>query len=339
METAHADLPVRDFVRPPGVVEYEICSDSGAQPTEYCPARKVEVFVDGQPPLDEASDWYQMVQIDDYTRLRANELCNDRVVEEKMVVIEDERGREWAQAHPEHFGELPLAPLEFCTDATDRPILGILRPAEGETVHGVVQVFGTVQLPNFLHYEVLYGVGDAPIGWGWISGPHKAQVRDGLLTEWDTSHLAPGMYTVRVTAYDQEMRTFETRVHVHVTRPTKEPKPTEKPTSTPTPAPTLTPLPEPTLPPTDTPIPTGVPTETPAATSAPVPTIEPTATPLPTNTSLPTKTPVPKPTNTPPPTETPVLEPTNTFLPTETPVPEPTETPLPTETPEPEPTP
>jgi penicillin-binding protein 1C len=309
MEAAHADLPVRDFVRPPGVVEYEICAESGAQPSEYCPSRKVEVFVDGQPPLDETHDWYQMVQIDSFTRLRANELCNDHVVEEKMVVIDDERGREWAQAHPERFGELPLAPLEFCTDATDRPIMGIMRPAEGETVHGVVQIFGTVQLPNFLHYEVLYGVGDDPLGWGWISGPHKAQVRDGLLTEWDASHLAPGPYTVRITAYDQDMHSVETRVHVHVTRPTKEPEPTEEPTLTPTPVPTLTPTQKPTASPTpsptDTPVPTGKPTATPSPTSTPAPTTKPTDTPGPTDTPAPTKTPVPEPTKTSTPTATP----------------------------------
>jgi len=52
MEAAHAGLPVRDFVRPPGIVEYEICADSGARPTEHCPRRKVEVFAEDQPPLD-----------------------------------------------------------------------------------------------------------------------------------------------------------------------------------------------------------------------------------------------------------------------------------------------
>jgi 1A family penicillin-binding protein len=319
MEAAHEGLPVRDFVRPPGVVEYEICSDSGARPTEYCPQRKVEVFVEGQPPLDKARDWYQMVQIDDFTRLRANELCNDRVIEEKMIVIEDKRGREWIQAHPEYFSSrglepLPLAPVEYCTDASDQPVLYISRPAEEETVHGIVQVFGTVQVPNFLHYEVLYGVGDAPIGWGWISGPHKAQVRDGLLAEWDTSHLAPGLYTLRITAFNQEMRSVETRVHVYVSQPTTTPAPTsistaiptDVPTLTPTPGATAVPTPPPTLPPTDTPIPTPVPTGAPTNTPTSTPVPLPTATPTPTSTPLPldtpTPTPTPTPTNTPAPT-------------------------------------
>jgi penicillin-binding protein 1C len=335
MESAHKDLPVRDFVRPPGIVEHEVCADSGALPTEYCPKRKVEVFAEGQPPLDAEHDWYQMVQMDNFTRLRANELCQDQVVEELMVVIEDERGREWAQAHPEYFGELPLAPLEFCTDATDRPEIAITQPAEGSEVHGVVQVFGTVQVPDFSHYEVLYGVGDDPIGWGFVSGPHKTQVRNGLLTEWDTGHLAPGPYTLRVTAFNKDMRSVEARVHVIVSHPTKTPSPTPVSTETPTPAPTLTgtpteppvtptpsPTPEPTVAPT-TPVPTGTPT--------PPPTSVPTNTPpntLPPPTSTPTQTPTP----TPKPTE-PTSTPTPT-TPTPTPtVPPPTDTPTPTPTP------
>ena len=341
MESAHQGLPVRDFVRPPGIVEHEICADSGTLPTEYCPKRKVEVFAEDQPPLSAEHDWYQMVQMDNFTRLRANELCQDQVIEELMVVIEDERGREWAQAHPEFFGELPLAPLEFCTDATDRPEIAITQPAEGSEVHGVVQVFGTVQVPDFSHYEVLYGVGDDPIGWGFVSGPHKTQVRDGLLTEWDTGHLAPGLYTLRVTAFNKDMRSVEARVHVNVSHPTKTPSPTTAPTETPTPVPTLTgtptespvtptssPTPEPTVLPT-TPAPTGTPTSPPTS----VPTNTPTPTPPP-PTSTPTQTPTPtpqptKPTSTPTPT-TPTSTPTPTPTPTESP---PTNTPTPTPTP------
>ena len=317
MESAHQGLPVRDFVRPAGIVEHEVCADSGALPTEYCPKRKVEVFAEGQPPLDAEHDWYQMVRMDNFTRLRANELCQDQVVEELMVVIEDERGREWAQAHPEYFGELPLAPLEFCTDATDRPEIAITQPTEGSEAHGVVQVFGTVQVPDFSHYEVLYGVGDDPIGWGFVSGPHKTQVRDGLLTEWDTGHLAPGPYTLRVTAFNKDMRSVEVRVHVNISHPTKTPPPTTAATDTPTPAPTLT----------------GTPTE-PPITSTPSPTTEPTVaptTPVPTltPTSPPTSEPTHPPTNTPPPpTSTPTSTPTPTPQPTE-----PTSTPTPTPTP------
>jgi len=298
MEAAHADLPVRNFVRPSGGVEYEICADSGARPTGYCPRRKVEVFAEDQPPLDEEHDWYQMVKIDDLTGLLANEFCSGQVTEQLMVVITDKRGREWAQAHPEYWGSLPLAPLEQCTAATDRPLVFITQPAPGSTIYGVVAVVGTVRLPNFDRYEVQYGIGDNPQGWGWISGPHLAQVQDGLLTEWDASHLASGPYTLRITAFDRAQHQVEARVQVYVAAPTETPAPVQSPT--PAEVPTLTPTPVPVLSPTWTP------------TVMPTSTFEPTSTPTPAlPTSTPTDTPVP---SSPTPTETPTPEPSPTTM-------------------------
>jgi penicillin-binding protein 1C len=219
MEAAHVDWPVRDFERPPGIIEHEICADSGARPSEYCPRRKREVFAEDQPPLDESHDWYHTVEIDAASGLLANEICSDRIVEELRVVIPDEWGREWAEAHPEHFGELKLAPLEYCTESTAYPQIFITQPAAGDTVSGTVPIIGTVQLPDFDHYEAQYGAGSDPQNWGWISGPHLAQMRDGLLIEWDATNLAPGLYTVRISAFDREQRRFEAQVQVQVAAP------------------------------------------------------------------------------------------------------------------------
>jgi penicillin-binding protein 1C len=287
MEAAHADLAVHGFERPSGIVEHEICAHSGARPSEHCPERKREVFAKGQPPLDGSQDWYQMVQIDTFTGLRANEFCPDRVVEKLMLDISNERGREWVQAHPQQFDGLPLAPLEACTDATGRPEVYVTEPAAGATVHGVVPLIGTVVLPSFDHYEAQYGIGSDPQGWGWISGPHLAQVRDGVLTRWDTSHLAPGRYTVRVRAFDNQQRAVEARVQVWVAAPTATPTPT--------------PLPSPTPLVTSTPWPTSTPTAgiTPTATATwPVTqTLTPTPMAGPTMSPTPGATPTPSPTS------------------------------------------
>ena len=267
MEAALADQPVRDFARPSGIVDHEICADSGARPTDHCPERTSEIFARGQPPLDESHDWYQMVEIDAFTGLRANQFCPDHVVQRLMLDITDKRGREWVQAHPEQFGGLPLAPLEACTDGTVHPEVFITRPAAGESLHGVVQIVGTVRLPNFDHYEAQYGVGGDPQGWGWISGPHLTPVRDGLLTRWDTTHLAPGPYTLRIRAFDHQQHAVEARVQVRVAAPTPTPSPVPSPTPWPmptllptsTPSPVLTPVATATQPPSPlrTPTPTG----------------------------------------------------------------------------------
>jgi membrane carboxypeptidase/penicillin-binding protein len=251
MEAAHADRPVRDFARPSGIVEHEICADSGARPAERCPERKMEVFARGQPPLDESHDWYQMVKIDQVTGLRANPMCPDNVVQRFMLNITDERGREWVRAHPEQFDNLPLIPLEECTESTVHPQVSISSPSTDQRVDGVVRVIGTVQLPEFDHYEAQYGFGRDPQGWGWISGPHLSPVRDGLLAEWDTNHLAPGAYTLRIRAFDTEQRAVEARVQVQVgaaATPTPLPSPTPRATATTTPTETASPSPTPTEP-------------------------------------------------------------------------------------------
>ncbi len=303
MEAAHAGLPVRDFARPPGVVEHEICADSGARINEYCTRRKIEVFAEDQPPLGEEYGWYQKVKIDAFTGLLANEFCSGQVIEELRIVITDERGREWAQAHPEHFGGLPLAPLEYCTEGTGRPQVFITQPIPQGAVHGVVPVIGTVQLPNFDHYEAQYGIGGNPQGWGWISGPHLAQVQDGLLAEWNTTHLAPGLYTLRISAFDREQHRVEARVQVYVAGPTETPTPVQSPTpaTTPTPMPTLTPAPSPTPTPTEAASPTPTVETTPTVTETPMPESSPTPTETPTpeetlpEEETPTSTPTPTP--------------------------------------------
>jgi membrane peptidoglycan carboxypeptidase len=298
MEAAHADLPVRDFERPAGVVEHQICADSGARPTDYCSRRKQEIFAQDQPPLDEGHDWYQVVKLDAFTGLLANEFCPNQVSEQVMVVITDERGREWAQAHPEYFQGLPLAPLESCTQGTGQPLAFITHPAPESTVYGLVSVVGTIQMPNFQRYEAQYGIGDNPQGWGWISGPHLAQVRDGLLTEWDTTHLAPGPYTLRITAFGGDQGRLEARVKVFVGAPTAVPTWTPLPSPTSALLPSLTPteaLFTPTSVPATATLPPATSTAVPAtatpvpATATPVPA---TATPLPaTATSTPLSTP------------------------------------------------
>jgi 1A family penicillin-binding protein len=280
MEGALANTPARDFTRPAGVVEMEICATSGTQPSPYCPNRRTELFAADQPPLDATHDWYQM--------------CNNQV----MVVITDTQGYQWLTTDPvgiewaqTHLGGLPLAPPGTCGGATTpqpgMAVVQITYPNLDTPVSGLVPVIGTVIVPDFNRYDVQYGVGTNPQGWGWISGPHLAQVQDGQITIWDTTHLAPGVYTLRVTAWDNRGNSYQGLAQCIVGSPTPVPTDTPWPTFTPwptdTPWPTFTPWP--TLPPTETATPLPPPTDTPP----PTPTAEP-----PTETPTePTSTPTP----------------------------------------------
>jgi hypothetical protein len=300
MEEALKDLPPRDFVRPPGIVTMEICAISGSKPSDVCPKRRMEIFIAGTEPDDPSRDFHQLIRICNVTGQLATEFCPESVVVEKLFEVYPEEYRDWAE---EKGIEQP--PNKACTLHTSPPRVAIFHPLDGEVVEGIVPVIGQVILSDFSHYIVEYGIGPDPIGWGWVSGPHMAQVENGLLTHWDTSRLDNGSYSLKVTVFDHHGNSFDARVFVIVANPTPTPTPTPTNTPIPTTIPTNTPTPTPTL--TNTPIPTMIPTNTP------------TPTPTPTNTPIPTMTP----TNTP----TPIPTPTPTVVET---VPVPTKTPRPT---------
>jgi membrane peptidoglycan carboxypeptidase len=279
MEEALAGTPPRDFTRPSDIVTAEICTVSGSKTSEVCPKRGTEIFVAGTEPNDPSHDFHQLVRICTVTGQRATEFCPESVVVEKYFEVYPEEYRWWAE---ERGIEQP--PVGLCPLHTGPTEVTIFQPAGGQQVEGIVPVIGRVRMPGFDHYEVQYGVGTDPIGWGWVSGPHLAMVEDGLLTEWDTRGVGNGLKTLRVVAFDHQGNTAEARVQVAVNNPT--PTPTVTPTVTPTPTETPTPTITPTPTPTETPTPTLTPTETPTLTPTPMPT--PTITPMPTVTPTPT---------------------------------------------------
>lgn len=313
MERAHESIPPHAFPRPAGIVEQEICTFSGAQPSPYCPERGREVFSVDNPPPEADQAWVQAVEIDANSGLLANEYCRSNVTTKIMVVVqnvEDPKGRAWLRRWATEQG-MEIAPEQACTSGDTEPKVGITQPAADEEVYAYVEIYGTVDLPDFDRYEITYGMGRNPQGWDWISGPHLSLVRDGILGVWQIPDgLEPGTYTLRVTAYNQQGARFEAKQTVQVIGPT--PTPTSEATATGTP--------------TQTPQPSATPTATPEATATPEPTATetaPTATPTPTPapaTSTPTPTPTPAPTA-PPPTATPTPEPVES-TPTPTPTPE-----------------
>jgi penicillin-binding protein 1C len=162
MEQALAGQPAKDFARPSGIVEAEICVDGGHQPSPNCPPerRRMEVFVAGQGPLPP-----------------------------------DENLERAARA-----GDPNLVNAPAPQPQTQNQIV-IAQPGEGSSVpRGPLSIRGTVNPPGFQSYQVEYGEGDNPGEWKWISGPHLSAVVDNELTTWDTGGLSPGRYTLRITA-------------------------------------------------------------------------------------------------------------------------------------------
>jgi hypothetical protein len=278
MTLALADQPVEDFVPPPGVRQFEVCADTGTLPSSACPARRMRWFAEDRPPLPPEKDLWQIVRVDRNTGQPANEFTPPDAIEERAVKVYPERYRAWAEANG-----LPQPPAQQPTDPANQPQLAIRVPFEGETVSGVVPVYGTVNVPNLVSYELQYGESHDPGAFSApFAGPYGGQVIEGPLGQWDTTGLREGPHTLRLVARDANGGIFETRVRLFVAQQ----QPTPMPTLQPTPAPAETEVPPfPSTPegqgeatPTWTPEIVVLPTDTPVFVP---PTVTPTLTPLP----------------------------------------------------------
>lgn len=283
MERAHEGRPIRDFVRPPTIIELEVCADSGTLPSQVCPMRRKEIFYQDQPPLGPEHDIHQLIEIDLNSGLRANEFCRANI-EERYYRVYPADGREWAI---EQGIEQP--PNDYCPSS--KIVADISRPLDGSTVRGVTALEGSAAAAHFSHYQIEFGVGTGPQAFAVIQPPVHQSIEQGALGNFDTTQVANGPYTIRLVVFDQTGGAIEDRIRILVDNPAATPTSTSTPTLTPT-EPISTPTLEPTLElATSTPTATLVELPTATSTIAPTATLEaPTVTPT---TSLMTPTTVP----------------------------------------------
>jgi len=128
MELALLGRPAREFQRPPGLVEVEICSLSGLLPTDFCPHTRQEIFIAGtEPKLYD--DWYRPFQIDSATGLLADENTPPERIETQIVIVLPQEAQEWARG--QGWPEPPAAaPASAATSNTRLPLV-MTRPDPG----------------------------------------------------------------------------------------------------------------------------------------------------------------------------------------------------------------
>jgi len=86
MEAAHAGRPARDFVRPTGIVDADICDTSGLLATNLCPRRRHEVFIAGTEPI-RADDSYMALSVDSATGLLWADGCTGQRITKVYRVL------------------------------------------------------------------------------------------------------------------------------------------------------------------------------------------------------------------------------------------------------------
>lgn len=143
----------------------------------------------------------------------------------------------------------------------DVPGSGILTPAAGDAVRGVVSIVGTTDTPGFSSAEISFGyMSDATQTWFLLGQSFKIVVND-FLVSWDTTSIPDGNYRLRLRVFltgGQVMEYFVDgiRVRNYSAIETSTPEVVETGVATPRPQPTATIALKPTLEPkTATPLP------------------------------------------------------------------------------------
>jgi hypothetical protein len=262
------------FNRPADVVDYQICSVSGAQPSEACPRYKTELFASDQPPLPKDQDLWFKANVDTWTGLGASAACAEFVKEVQAINVEDksaiewlktQTGRDWASANgfPD---PLVVKPERECRADDPRPIIELLGISDGYTIRDNLYLFRGVldASANFKQVILHWGEGVEPTSWeritsDWITHPITSA---SDITSWNLNDIQASVVTIRVTMHSTNNTEVQKKWLVYLDVP--EPTPTQTPPPTPTPMATATA----TIPPLPTETPLPPPTETPPEATA-----------------------------------------------------------------------
>jgi penicillin-binding protein 1C len=97
LRTVLTGQPKYTFVQPPGFVHLEVCALSGLLPTQACPYRRLEWFIEGTQPT-QLDTFYRQVQIDIASGLLANETTPPERRKDQIVLDLPQQLQPWAHA-------------------------------------------------------------------------------------------------------------------------------------------------------------------------------------------------------------------------------------------------
>ncbi len=209
MELSLRGQPAQPFARPEGLVEVEICADSGLLPTDLCPRRRRELFIAGTEPT-RLDDMHQRIALDMRTGGRARPDTPPEFVAHRTFWVLPAELHEWAEQHgipqppPEgETGEWEIAALagagSVSWQSTEPPLV-ILGPDPGQVYRlnralpaELQRVEVAARAGNGYHLiEITLLVDGQPVGRG--SG--------SVVRGWWP--LSPGRHVVQAVSVDQQ---------------------------------------------------------------------------------------------------------------------------------------
>ena len=194
MEAALEDTGVVDFTRPRGMVEVEVCTQTGLLPTPYCGQTHNEIFLNENTPRL-VDNIFVPYRIHKDSGLRAGPNVPASLTEVRVFMVVPEEASEWAKAEA-----VATAPTEEFYIPPDDPVI-ILYPRDGDVVRSILKIRGNAFFPGFQSYEVTYAGKENPDLWVRITYSTEPKAND-VLAGWDTIQNPDGVYMVRLTAQD-----------------------------------------------------------------------------------------------------------------------------------------
>jgi len=102
------------------------------------------------------------------------------------------------------------------------PEVSIASPRSGSYISGQIEIQGNARGGDFRNYRLEFGPGLDPGSWTQIGPEHGEQVENGTLEFFNTTSVAEGLYTLRLTVVqgDGSVRQWNTQVTIDNTPPT-----------------------------------------------------------------------------------------------------------------------
>lgn len=210
-------VPVEEFQRPPGIIERDVCWESGLLPTSACGRVVKEVFIEGTEPTQYDNVW-RAFEINRANGKLATPYTPLDLREYRVYQIYPPEAADWVREQ-----EIAQPPTEYDTTVGIGTVDGeaaIFSPTPFSYVKGTIEVRGNAQLDGFANYRVEYGSGITP-DWYATIGSGSTPISGGALAYWNTYGLS-GVYTLRVvvTRTDGSVKVGSFQVTVDNVSPT-----------------------------------------------------------------------------------------------------------------------
>lgn len=216
MELSLRNRPVRPFERPSGLVQVEICADSGLLPSPLCPRRRLEWFIEGTQP-SKLDDMHQEIAIDMRTGLRAGPDTPPEYIARRVYWVLPPEFQEWAEQRgipqPPAPDEITWLTSTTTARASDMPPLVLVSPDPGQVYRIDPALPAELQ-----RVEVAARAGPGFAGERitlWVDGEVLASGEPPSVRAWWP--LSPGPHTFQATGADPSGRSWrsqEVRVYV-----------------------------------------------------------------------------------------------------------------------------